>query len=109
MAAKLAAPVGFYQVSQEEIKALVKQYRRMWLDVPNTELAKQDAAVYEAVLPQLKQIRENAIYLHQSGSSKVRNSQAHAKNAGVKLATLPPKVKRTKEDDINQSGRKKRK
>eukprot|EP00956_Cyclotella_meneghiniana_P037642 scaffold142024_cov33-Cyclotella_meneghiniana.AAC.2 len=61
------------------------------------EMVIANGEVYAMVMPQLNQILENGLFLHESSCSKiVQNSQAHLKCAGANLPVAPISFKRTK-------------
>ena len=67
---------------------VTKQIKEMV--IPNWE-------VYAMVMPQLNQILENGLFLHEGSCSKiVQSSQAHLKCAAANLPVAPISFKRTK-------------
>lgn len=71
-------------------------------------MLKEDASLFETVMPQLQQILQNCIYTKTMSSKKGQYVQKSIASKGVKVPLPPEKMCRVQSDDINNANRKSR-
>ena len=88
----------------------VIRHKSRWMTLGRiVEMAKEDAGVYEMVMPQLHHIYQNCLIMRKSSSSKASSSKEAVTAAKASLPLAPESLRTDKSDDINLANRKSKK